>query len=174
MPIKDLKNQRFGRLLVIYPTEKRSKKGQIYWLCQCDCKNLIEVRSSNLISGNTKSCGCLQKELHIKLNLKHGDTIKGKRPRLYRIWAGIKTRCLDSNSPNYKCIGRRGIFICEDWKNNYQAFKFWALLNGYEKHLTIDRIDNDGSYIPDNCQWITRSENSKKPKHKKQNEFKED
>lgn len=167
--LKDLTYQRFGRLEAICPTEKR-KSGNVVWLCRCDCGNLIEIMSPSLILERTKSCGCLRKEKSkkriTKLNFIHGDAITGKKARLYNIWNHMKKRCLDLNAYEYKYYGERGISVCEEWIKNYQAFKFWALLNGYADNLTIDRIDNDGNYEPLNCQWITRSENSKKPKHK--------
>lgn len=157
---KDLTNQRFGRLVAIYPTKKRSKGERIIWLCHCDCGNLTEVASNNLLTGHTKSCGCLWKEWRAnnKLGLKHGDA----RTRLYRIWKGMKARCLNSKNHAYKYYGGKGVSVCNEWINNYMAFKFWALLSGYADDLTIDKIDNRGNYEPGNCQWITQSENSKK------------
>lgn len=154
--IKNIKNQRFGRLIVIVATKKRTPSGGIIWLCRCDCGNLAEVRSTNLLSGNTMSCGCLQKEMHI--GYRHGDD----RTRLYQIWGNVKTRCYNSNEQHYHRYGGRGITVCDEWKNDYVVFKKWALSNGYENNLTIDRINNDGNYEPNNCQWITRSENTKK------------
>lgn len=166
--MRNLRTQRFGRLVVICLTNKR-KWGNIVWLCRCDCGNLVEILSNSLLRGLTNSCGCLRIEKAKQLNTTHGD--KGKVGiRLYRIWAGMKTRCLNSNRLAYKWYGKRGISVCEEWINNYQAFKFWALLNGYVDNLTIDRINNDGNYEPSNCHWITTSENSKKPKHKYEKE----
>jgi len=160
---KDLAGQRFGRLVVIYSIKKRIG-GHVAWLCRCDCGNLTEVQSCHLISGRTKSCGCLWKEKSIngELNFKHGERLKKRRPRLYILWESMKARCLNKNSSAYKWYGGRGISVCDEWRNNYPAFKFWAILNGYQDNLTIDRINNNGNYIPKNCQWITGSENSKK------------
>lgn len=166
--MKDLQFRRFGRLTVVCSIKKRSKWGLIIWLCRCICGNLTMVTGSSLISGTTKSCGCFKKDKMALLGqkIKHGDDRKRKRMRLYRIWLGMRNRCLNSNNPAYKYYGGYGITICDEWKNNYQAFKFWALLNGYQFNLTIDRIENDGNYEPLNCQWITRSENSKKKRRK--------
>ena len=86
----------------------------------------------------------------------------GKRKtRLYRIWSNIKTRCFNKNDPHYPRWGARGIVVCDEWKNDFKAFYDWAMRNGYQDDLTIDRIDNDGNYTPLNCRWITGAEQSK-------------
>jgi len=158
----DLKGRRFGRLIAIGDTDKRTKHGKVFWLCRCDCGNLTETNSGNLISGNTKSCGCLHDEIatnHMRqISYKHG----GKGTRLYRIWSLMKNRCYNKNSKDYRRYGQRGIKVCNGWKNNYVVFKDWALANGYKSFLIIDRIDNDGDYEPKNCQWITIAENTAK------------
>lgn len=160
--IHDLSLNRFGRLLVVWRTKKRTKSGGVIWLCLCSCGNLIEVRSNNLLSGNTQSCGCLHKEKSSrnaeKINFIHGDS----RTRLYKIWQIMKDRCSNPNAPDYKYYGGRGITVCKDWINNYLIFKIWAMANGYADNLTIDRINYKGNYEPNNCQWITLSENTKK------------
>jgi len=167
----DLTGQQFGRLIVLSDTGKRRHRG-IIWLCKCACGKLVEVLSSDLKSGNTKSCGCFQKEIAKKImttfrkNMKkpqfiHGDNCGGKQSRLYRIWHNMKSRCYNSNSINYKYYGDKKIKICKEWKNNYMMFKNWALANGYKKDLTIDRINNNKGYYPENCRWISLSENLK-------------
>lgn len=168
---KDLTGQRFGRLVALYPTEKRSKGNGVIWLCHCDCGNLKEIVSNSLLSGVTKSCGCLQKERVIEAHFKHGDSIYKKQVRFYNIWLMMNQRCLNPNATGYKWYGGRGISICNEWKNSYRVFRDWAMANGYADNLTIDRIDNEGNYNPDNCQWITQSENSKKPKHKERKAY---
>lgn len=162
--IKDLTNQRFGRLLVISLTNKRGKEGGVFWLCRCDCGNLKEVVGYHLFRRDTKSCGCLKKEKMVngELNLKHGETRRGKMPRLYRTWLGMKMRCYNTNVKCYRRYGGRGISVCKEWIKSYMAFRTWALLNGYADNLTIDKIDNNGNYEPDNCQWLTRAENIRK------------
>lgn len=155
--MSDLEGRKFGRLLVIRNTGRKQGTHAIF-LCRCDCGNLIEIINSNIIRGNTKSCGCLMKDRASEANLKHGDA----RSRLYGIWCGMKSRCLKSNDSAYKYYGGRDIVICPEWKNNYLIFKAWALANGYADNLGIDRINNNGNYEPSNCQWITQSENSKK------------
>ena len=159
----DLTGQRFGRLTAIIPTEKRRGRCVI-WLCRCDCGNLTEVSLDDLRREHTKSCGCLHREISQKRSgnlshlYKHGRT----RTRLYRIWNHMKDRCLNPNHIKYHRYGGRGINVWPEWKGNFVAFKFWAILSGYQNNLTIDRIDNDGNYEPDNCQWITRAENARK------------
>lgn len=158
--MRHLSSQRFGRLVAVCPTKKRAKSKHIIWLCRCDCGNLKEIVSNSLLMGLTKSCGCLQRET--RANFKHGEAVHGKRSRLCTIWYGIKKRCSNPNEPSYKYYGGKGISICKEWKNSYVTFRDWALANGYQDNLVIDRIDNDKGYSPNNCQWITRSENSKK------------
>lgn len=158
--IRDLKGQRFGRLVVIRISEDRTKGGHILWLCICDCNNITKVSGNDLKRGRTQSCGCLQKERTIEHSIQHGDS---KPPtRLYVIWRGMRKRCHDSKDKNYEYYGGKGIVVCKEWKNNYLSFKKWSLNNGYTDNLTIDRINHDGNYEPSNCQWITASENSRK------------
>lgn len=95
--------------------------------------------------------------------LKHGETkYKVAPPRLYRIWQDMKNRCRNPNIRSYKHYGGRGIDVNEEWKNSYSTFQSWALSNGYQDNLTINRIDNDGNYEPLNCEWITKADNNKK------------
>jgi len=164
----DLLGRKFGRWTVIRDSKIR-RHGNIVWLCKCECGQLRRIIGSSLKCGHTKSCGCLQKEIVSKngmgnkFSVKHGEFINKKpRSRLYRIWGGIKNRCENVNNNRFYRYGERGINICQEWKSNFMAFKRWALINGYRRDLTIDRINNDGDYKPSNCQWITKSENSKK------------
>lgn len=152
---KDLTGQKFGRLTVI-KRAGTSKSGKVLWLCECSCEehNQITTTTSNLVTGNTKSCGCLAKENASKVgkaNTVHGDTDS----RLYRIFRGMKDRCYNSKNKDYVWYGGKGIKICEEWKNNYAVFKNWAINNGYKETLTIERKDFDKDYCPENCEWIT-------------------
>lgn len=156
---KNLEGQKFGRLTVI-KCIGRSKDRQKLWLCRCDCGELKESKTSYLTSGDTTSCGCYRKECEIK-NLSpfwKKTSIKKQYPRLYRIWIGIKTRCYNPNSESFKYYGFRNIKMCEEWKNDFLKFKNWALENGYKDDLTIDRIDVDKNYCPENCRWATIKE----------------
>lgn len=155
---KDLTGQKFDRLTVIKRTGT-SKSGKVLWLCECSCRehNQITTTTSNLITGNTKSCGCLAKESASrtgKANTIHGDT----DTRLYRIFRGMKDRCYNSKNKDYARYGGRGIKVCEEWLNDYITFKKWAISNGYQEDLTIERKDFDKDYCPENCKWISMSQ----------------
>lgn len=161
---KDLTGMTFGRLLVL-EENGRNKQGYKLWKCKCECGEYKTVRTSDLTSGVTRSCGCLRKESYQK-NLTenktiHGDSKKGNITRLYRIWCEMKGRCDNTKSSSYKDYGGRGIRYCDDWKE-YINFKKWALGNGYKDDLSLDRIDVNGNYEPNNCRWadwITQANN---------------
>ena len=148
--IKDLKNKRFGKLFVI------EYNGNGKWLCQCDCGNKTIVRSDYLKTGHTQSCGCIRK--------KYGGNVR--IDRLYRLYRGIiqRTTTLRKDNHNHTYI-EKNIKMCDEWRNDFNKFKEWALANGYDysksaKEQTIDRIDNDKGYFPDNCRFISSQENN--------------
>lgn len=144
----DLTGQRFGTLVVLGRAEKADSSNHTYWLCICDCGNKKIVSGQNMKCGHTTSCG----KGH---SSKHGEY----NTRLYKIWGKMKARCLKPNNPRYKDWGGRGIKVCEEWQT-YEPFRDWALSNGYSNDLSIDRIDNDGNYTPDNCRWATAKQQS--------------
>lgn len=129
--------------------------GQAVWHCKCDCGNEIDVRGACLRNGHTKSCGCLQKETGGRK-----PTHNGYKTRLYSIWVGMIKRCYTPSSGNYRLYGKRGISVCDEWRNSFISFRDWALANGYKDCLTIDRIDGNKNYEPSNCRWATQKEQS--------------
>ena len=148
----DITGKKYGMLTVIRRLEN-APKGVVRWECKCDCGNVVIVRSGNLKNGAVKSCGCLRSDIG-KKSTTHGMS----KTRLYQTWVNIKGRCCHKNNPAYSLYGGRGISICDDWKNSFEAFARWALANGYQNDLTIERIDYNKGYMPENCKWISMSE----------------
>lgn len=155
---KNLIGKKFGRLVVVgkaddYKNEKYSKS---CWICKCICGKETIVRGNSLISGKTKSCGCLKSEANSIVHRKHGMS----ETRLNNILYGMKQRCYNRNSQRYSDYGGRGITVCPEWlgEHGLENFAKWALENGYADNLSIDRIDNDKGYSPDNCKWSTSKE----------------
>lgn len=155
MKAVDLTGRRFGRLMVLRLAPSRN--GRKFWFCYCDCGSECEVTHGNLQSGNTISCGCARR-LNTS-NVTHGAT-RGGAKRLYTTWHAMKSRCYYPGNNRYRWYGARGIVVCDEWLK-FEAFEAWALASGYQDHLTIDRIDPDAGYSPENCRWITKSENSR-------------
>ena len=140
------------------------------WICRCDCGTVKSYSPYKVIKGTTKTCGCGKvehcKELTKEFRIKHN----GRYTRLYGIWRGMKERCLTPTHKDYPNWGGRGVTICPEWRDNFGVFRDWAMSNGYEEHLTIDRINNDGNYESSNCRWITireQAQNRRKPKNSK-------
>lgn len=168
MTLIDLTGKRFGRLIVDHKAGHRGK--DVTWLCKCDCGSVVEVAGASLRSGNTKSCGCYQRERAYQANLKHGGTTRNHKEDLYKRWEGIRKRCYDKGCKSYKDYGGRGIVMGPEWENNYDAFRSWATSNGYKPGLTIERIDVNGMYCPSNCTWIPKCEQSKNRRNTKEKE----
>lgn len=162
----DLIGQRFGNLTVIglHHTIQRYRNGKKsglfhYYDCLCDCGNHTVVLDENLKDGNTKSCGCYRKTFKVKpkqpkidTRIKHGKT----HTRLFGIWMSMRNRCLNPQCKDYKNYGGRGIIVCPEWLEDFMSFYDWAINNGYDEDLSIDRVNTNGNYCPENCRWADR------------------
>lgn len=142
---QDITGQRFGRLTALRRIGRTRGRVSI-WECQCECGKTHKAIISQLRNGTVQSCGCSRKK---------DNPIS--RERLFNIWQGMRKRCERPNAAYYSRYGGRGIKICDEWQS-YYAFRKWALENGYDDHLSIDRKDNNKGYDPDNCRWITLRE----------------
>lgn len=154
----DLTGQRFGRLVALKKSERTDARRNTWWICQCDCGKIAEVRTVCLRRGTTKSCGCYNSEKARE----HGKQMMTKHgwygTRVYHIWHSIVDRCSNPKCPQYHNYGGRGIKMCDEWRQHPELFCEWAMANGYADNLSIDRIDANGNYEPSNCRWITMAE----------------
>lgn len=153
-PAIDLTGKRFGKLTVLNRETNEPRK-HARWRCKCDCGNEVIVLSHSLIGGGQRSCGCLLVEMHYT----HGKS----GTRLYAVWNCMKQRCGNPNNRNFKEYGGRGIKVCQEWQDSFEAFQEWAMANGYEPgakrgECTLDRVDVNGNYEPSNCRWATMKE----------------
>ena len=153
--------EKYGRLTVtglVSPIGKGANRS--YFRVECECGRQLNVRGGDLRSGNTKSCGCISAENISKLADKYIRKYEITNHPLTVIYYGMISRCYSSRRAGYKDYGGRGIKVCDEWKNNRDAFVKWCLSHGYQEGLEIDRKDNDNNYTPDNCRFVTHRENS--------------
>lgn len=152
----DLSGMRFGKLTALYRAENYSTGNRhTRWHCICDCGNEKDICTYSLTKGITRSCGCSVSEHMIQYHDKHGRRVNDER--LHSIWCNMRQRCNNPHAKAYHNYGGRGIKVTPEW-SEYPNFEKWALSSGYSKELTLDRIDVEGNYCPENCRWISHKE----------------
>lgn len=155
-----LDGKKFGRWLVLNESKEKGNRGQIKWDCVCDCGARKAVQAESLKKMESRSCGCLKREAS------HAKTHGLSKSRIYRIYRHMVNRCNNKNVDSYPAYGGRGISVCREW-GKFEAFYEWAMSNGYKDTLSIDRIDNEKGYSPENCKWSTVLEQARNKRNSK-------
>lgn len=172
-----LEGKRFGKLTVVSFSHKEKSlsaknKYKIYWNCRCECGTERKAEAGHLRGGSTSHCGCAH-TLHSFMGDFYGDidTAFPFYKKLYMTWWSMNRRCTDVKHEAYKNYGGRGITVCDEWKENVKPFYDWAVQNGYQEGLSLERVDNNAGYSPSNCRWATMEEQSH---NKRNNTFNEE
>lgn len=162
----DITGQKFGMLTVIerdgYGVDKDGKHYSL-WKCQCECGNITTISQHLIVTGEKRSCGCLRKQFKSTKGERHGMS----GTRLYTTYRMMLARCENPTDHHFKDYGGRGIKVCDEWKNSFNSFYEWAIANGYTDNLTIDRIDVNGNYEPNNCRWATNTQQQRNKRNNK-------
>ena len=154
--IAEMIGKRFGRLLVEKNIGRRQGNTHIFFECICDCGNIHTASKGNLLSGKTNSCGCMANEILIARNTTHGQYSGGKQSPIIRIFQCMYMRCYCESHEFFNLYGGRGIAICDEWLHDRKAFVDWSFSNGFKDGLSIDRINNNKGYSPNNCRFVSQ------------------
>lgn len=175
---QNLIGRRYERLIVVAPAQRpKGKTTRRFWLCRCDCGNEVVLSTAEFNKGAVRSCGCYHRE-EASERMRKTKTTHGKtNTRLYGIWGSMKGRCYLQSSTDYPWYGGRGIKVCDEWKDSFETFEKWAIENGYDPSAprgkyTIDRIDSNGDYCPQNCRFLTQKEQCNNRRNTRRIEFK--
>lgn len=160
--------EKHGKLTILSEAG-RGEYGDALWKCKCDCGKIFVASGHRIRRGETTSCGCYAREQHIKRTTTHGMA----KTRLYKEWQGMKQRCNNPKTPKFYNYGGRGISYCEEWED-FSNFQEWALSNGYSDSLTLDRIDVNGNYGPNNCRWVTNLEQQNNKRNNQKYTYKDE
>lgn len=173
MKFNDITNKKFGRLTALFLTF-RDKHKQAHWMCGCECGNTKEVNLRALTSGATRSCGCLNDEVRRSSMIGNtkAETHRLSDHYLYDTWSTMKQRCINPNHAKYEHYGARGITVCSEWIDSFE--KFLADMGDRPEGCTLSRIDNDGPFCKDNCEWQTHSEQNRNRRKYKRNKHVQD
>lgn len=150
-----IENKKYGRLTITDVIHGASigKQPRKFAKCSCDCGSEKIIKLSDVLNGVTISCGCFRNEMTGMRSTRHGSS----KTRIYQIFHGMHSRCYNPNSPHYSHYGGRGITVCDEW-SDYDSFKKWTESSGYSDELSLDRMDNNHNYCPENCKWSTQTE----------------